>query len=275
MLVTCERCGDNREVVRYSSPLCRECATKVRIEKNNPNGFKYRSAVGSTGRPKTEYLRVCACGDASWIGFRPELDAECRPCSQKKNGYRLSQSNRKPESEKMTYEHVCSGKGSCGKVRILKTSHKYRKTTYCGDCARRRVWQREENDVRYFRICPECPEDKATVQVSSSKNAGIKTCREHTVKPSGKARKKVTTYKTHRKKTVSDAMIQLERKRNKEHREEVERIKTEPVVQKLTDAEMMKIFLRSNKPSVRASNNEKIPHFVGYCASCSTSSVMA
>jgi len=158
MLVMCNGCGIARELSRDRGAKCKSCQQKSRRGANwTPEGYK----------------QTCVdCGDIRLTKNDTKAD-RCKECSNAKNMYETSQKNRVEEYK--TYTHVCS---ECGKIR--QSPAKKRKTTLCGDCSRKSTGKsnRGKDKMRYFRICPTCPEDSNTSQVTAKINSGMKQCKK-------------------------------------------------------------------------------------------------
>ena len=280
MIVICERCEEPREVarIRKGTKYCRTCAIDIRREKVNALDLPHKIVINPKGKKVSMYLRTCSCGDTKWVGFVPKEGALCRKCSSAKNGYDMSQRNRKEESEKIRYKRICSNP-KCGKVDyLLANPEKYRSTSLCRACNGRvtgKMNSKGDDDMRYMRICPECPEENNTIEVTVKANAGIKLCKKHRRVPVGKDRKQTENY-TPRKKSVKKASVEAikaAQKLNREHKKFVEEKDKKTIPQAKTDAEMLKEFFEHSKPSIEF-NYEPIPYATSKTGSCSSTSVL-
>ena len=282
MTTICERCKEPREVsrIRKGNKHCRACSLDIIREKINVNNLAHRVIKNPKGRKVSQYLRVCPCGDEKWVGYIPKKNSLCLKCASSKNGYHMSQRNRKEESEKIRYKRICSNP-ECGKVDyLLANPEKYRTTGLCLSCNGRatgKMNSRGDEDMRYMRICPECPEDDNTIEVTVKANAGIKLCRKHRKIPIGKDRKQVDNYIPRKRsiKKESTAAIKAAQQLNRAHKEAIaDGLKKKKIPeQALSDEDMVAKFLNKNKPSVEF-GNEPIPYSSCKTGSCSSTSVL-
>ena len=114
------------------------------------------------------------CGDEKQYKS-PTIATRCFACASK---------TRKEESL-VGVKRTCI---DCEKVDMLKTPSAVVKAPRCGSCAakeraknipmpsKKRKPIISEDGMRYFRICPECPEDNNTIEVSTEANSGVKRC---------------------------------------------------------------------------------------------------
>lgn len=120
------------------------------------------------------YTRVCSCGDVAIVTYKPKEGTKCRLCRGREQAKVMHAKNTKKEGTHIRYTYECP---DCGSIRVSAIKHK---TAYCGKCNRRRTGEANKGKVkemRYFRICPTCPEDSNTRKVASKLNAGIKQCK--------------------------------------------------------------------------------------------------
>ena len=261
MLVKCPGCPTVRELTRDRGTLCRTCAIKKRRESINVDNLPHRIYHDPKGKPMSQYLRTCTCGDKKWVNYVPTKDTQCRHCSAKANGYAMSKNNIKDKENHTIYEHICS---DCGKIRWLKSNPETRKTTLCGDCSRSATGKANAKikPKLFVRKC--IIEGCDDIQMVASKlNATGKMCKSCRSKL---PKKKKTTYPKNRKSKkgpVSQQAIERARKINAEHREDLaEAAKVISVPkQKLTDKEMTELFLETNTPSV-VDDRIGVPHFI-------------
>jgi len=209
------------------------------------------------------------CGEIAQVAKKPPEGRMCRECAKFKN-----KTGPKPKAKEdlIRHTHVCEG---CGRVRVSKAKAK---GPLCGDCSRRKIGKANKKDapVRYIRICPECPEDNNTREVTVKANSGIKLCSKHKKVPKGKDRKHVDDYRPRTKhvKLASPAAIKIAQQINREHKEAVaNRVGEEEIVQHKTDGEMLDEFFEHNKPSIEFLN-EPIPYSSCKTGSCSSTSVL-
>jgi len=94
------------------------------------------------------------------------------------------------KTTKKTYTRLCS---ECSEVTVSTKAKQ--KTTLCGSCSRKLCHKPRQEPIRYnlntnsytggnhtmryFRICPHCPEGSNTKEVQSAKLCGISPCRKH------------------------------------------------------------------------------------------------
>jgi len=216
------------------------------------------------------YTRVCSCGDVATLSHKPVAGQQCRDCAKGKN---KPGPKPKPSSQLKRYTHVCE---VCQRVRVSVARPKGK---LCGPCSSRKTGianKGKERKMRYIRICPECPEDDNTREVTVKANSGIKLCKKHRIVPQGEGRKQVKTYKarTTQVKLASKGGIKAAQELNRKHKEAVANItKEKPIPQKKTDAEMLKEFFEHSKPSIEFSY-DKIPYATSKTGSCSSTSVL-
>ena len=147
---------------------------------------------------RTTYRRVCSsCGDVSTITYKPKAGVKCKSCSGKENVVHAHTNNKKEEKDLVRYSRTCI---DCNETHFLKCQPR---SDLCGDCSRKRTGLANKGkprkikpkidknglEVRFFRVCPDCPPEVATIQVSSKKHSGIKPCKKHMAKyrrPRGK-----------------------------------------------------------------------------------------
>jgi len=236
----------------------------IRREKLNTANCETRPKFIS-GRIMHEYKRICACGDEKWVTYIPKPGAECRKCSSKKSGYKMSQNNRKEESEKVRYKRKCI---ECGKIDILTADpSKYRRTSLCGFCSSsERGKANRKNQVktikprkRYFAYCDVCDDVRETSQSQFSQYGYNNNCRKHAKrnktnkKSDMQIAKEARSKPNSKSKKVSKIAIEKIQKINREHKKAVENItkkKPKIIKQKKTDDEMMAAFLKTNKPTI-------------------------
>jgi len=265
MIVECPQCSTQREVTRDRGTVCRTCAIQNRRDALNTRGLPHKIHTDKDGKKVSMYLRVCKCGDENWVGYIPKENQECRKCSASKLGYAMSQNNRKPDDEKKTYEHNCTG---CGKVRHLNSNPDKRKTTLCIDCSR--GTKKVTDKKRYFATCPDCPPETATREISQSSFSqyGSDTrCRSCAVKAKPKVYRKSAMQTVKQSRSLSknssvpkEALAKV-REINRQHRE-AQKGRPKLITQTKSEEDMVKEFLKKNKPSVVIDKNEPIPHFV-------------
>jgi len=261
MIVNCKQCDTPRTVTRDRGTVCRTCAIKNRRDELNPRGLPHKIQLDKNGKKVSMYLRTCKCGDENWVGYIPNENQECRKCSAKKLGYAMSQNNIKPDDEKISYEHECTG---CGKVRHLKSNPDKRKTTLCVDCSRKQI--RVVDEKRYFTTCPDCPEDIATRQISQSsfsQYGANNRCRSCSAKAKPKTYRKTAIRKRSISKSTSVPKEALDKVReiNKKHRES-EASRSKVIVQNKSEDDMIAEFLKKSKPSIVIDDTVPIPHFI-------------
>jgi len=283
----CTVCGDKKEVSSKNEEkgkLCKSC---------------YSKTIGG-------YERKCVdCGDIKVVdNLRDSFSKRCKLCSARE----VAKNRRGTKSKvpKIIYWYFC---GNCSSV---KTKRAKTGSILCNVCSHKqpRRKNRPHNPyfdmkemkmiapMRYFKICPHCPEDSNTVQVKQASQGGIRPCNKHKyvgkeklLKEKEKKRlvshaktmakrepkvKKPKARKLKRTKEVSAQAIAKARQLNKEHREELEFKKANPIPQKLSNKDMMAKFLEENKPSVVANDNEPMPHiWVGQGLGSSSSAMGA
>ncbi len=238
--------------------------------------MRSRRTTNSTGNRISQYERVCACGDVKWVNYKPKDGTLCYTCSGREQAVNMAGKNVKKEEDKIRYYYFCP---TCPTINLNVDK---RRTNWCGKCSR--LYAKKPKDkryfdmetmkmkipMRYFRICPHCPEDDNTKQVPREILGGIKPCVKHkyvdnpealkakeekrvaTRKANSDAGKHKKVYKKTRakiQKKVSNLAIQKQIELNREHRERVDENELIPE-QKMTDKEMMDKFLKKNKPSV-------------------------
>jgi len=265
MIVECPQCSTPREVTRDRGTVCRTCAIQNRRDALNARDVPHKIHTDENGKKVSMYLRVCKCGDENWVGYIPKENQECRKCSASKLGYAMSQNNRKPDDEKKRYEHKCTG---CGTVRYLSSNPDKRKTTLCVDCSRKQI--RVTDKKRYFTTCPDCPPETATRQISQSSfsqygaNVRCRSC-------AGKAKPKVyrkspmqiakQSRSLSKNSSIPKEALDKVRDINRKHRE-AQKPNVKLITQTKSEDDMIKEFLKRNKPSVVIDKNEPMPHFV-------------
>lgn len=179
--------------------------------------------------------------------------------------------------ERTTEPNLCI---TCGSKRS-KTSERGKECLECYKKSRK-------NDTKYFRVCIDCGDSKEVTREYSTKTLRCPSCaakEKFRLNPmpkrvpsaktiakkeaaklrakeiASKPKKRVMPKKTPR--TGSKASIARAQKINKEHREIVESEKKDIPEQKLSDEDMMKAFLKKNKPSVIDTFSGDIPHMAG------------
>ena len=222
------------------------------------------SYINDKGIKRWRYVRTCSCGETVVTTYKPKEDTPCKKCSDKQLGKKMSEGNRKEIH--VVYTYFCP---TCPSVRAFRVR---RKTPYCADCSRKkfaRIRTDKESRVKtpsrtFIRICPECEEGNNTIYVASALNAGVKPCRIHKKVPVGTDRKQVSSYKSRKPKanSVSNEAIEKQRELSRKHRAFADG-KPKEVVQRRTDEEMMKEFMKNSKPSVM-DTVKIIPHYCGF-----------
>jgi len=222
---------------------------------------------------KRLYDRVCkTCGDIAKVTYKPTEDVECRKCSRLRVAPKLAK-KRYRDYKHIRYWYFCP---YCSSVKAVIGK---RKTPLCGSCSRKRsktkpikgYYDLGAMEMRYFRICPHCPEDDNTMEVHQASLAGIRPCRKHKYvgKEAELARreekrlnslKKTCAAKPKKKKSrATMSKVEIERRRaiNKAHRES-EKARREKEKLRLartkTDEEMMEEWLANNKVKVLEDN---------------------
>lgn len=203
--------------------------------------------------PSCYYERVCSkCGDTSTVTYKPKPGVLCRSCSKS-----VGHSNAWVSRPKVRYWYFCH---SCNSIRV---TGQRRKSNYCTECSRvaskRKVKITFDLDtmqyilpVRYFKVCKTCEE---VVQVFKKSDSGfINACND--CKKAAKLNKSIPKLnKPNKPKTrgVDKKIVERERAKNKLHREFIaeQESKVEDIpVQKKSDEEMMKEWLKNNKPTI-------------------------
>ena len=242
MLIACPKCNVPRELSRDRGKLCRTCTTKANRSRNwTPEGYE-QSCID--------------CGK-KWLTNSDTKATRCVSCSGTKLGKEMAQKNVKEPSEKKRYKVVCD---DCNEQRFITANPKHRKTNLCGKCSRKATGKanKKEDKMRYFRICPECPEDDCTKQVSSAKLAGIKLCHKHSMKNRTrfvtKPYKKTNKQKTKEKDSETSYAMQRAIEINRQHKEAVKNIDFDkPLisVEKEKSRNMIDDWLKDNEPSIK------------------------
>ncbi len=196
---------------------------------------------------RTTYTRICKCGDIATIGYKPKPDTMCRACSAKARLYKTLHARWLEDYKKIRYVYFCP---HCPTV-VIRDAKK--KTALCGKCSRQ--YSKKKNiptyewsyiTMRYFRVCPDCPENNNIKEVSSQANAGIKKCKKHKEsKPYKKYKRKAVVKKD---KKVSKVAINKAKEENRKHREAMESLL--PTPQQKSDEELMAEWLKKNKVKV-------------------------
>jgi len=242
MLVACKQCGIERDLIdprKNRTNLCKDCA--------------------DTNRKKI-YRRVCIdCGDVKIVGNNKAAKSErCRSCASRINSTGRFKGTERIIAKNKKYKVFCP---MCEETRFTTTQPKNRKSDMCSNCSRRyskKPKDKDGNIMRFFRICCICNDIK---EVRSAKNAEVKYCRKHAIRPTGIKRKQVAGYKK-AKTAISQAAIEKVRKINKEHKAIQDEIKKKPIPRaKLSDKDMVKVYLRKNKVNNISS---KEPKFLGH-----------
>jgi len=193
-----------------------------------------------------KYLRVCPdCGNHQELTYRPKKGQQCRSCCGKAKVKVMHLNNRK--KDKKTYTHTCK---ECGATKEFNYSQDRHKTGLCGICSRQQTANtRKERELRYFRICPDCPEDDNTKMVASERNAGIKHCQKHRPKKVYAKRTKPNKPRPKKAKAASKAAIEKAVEVNRKHKEFIASESSRRPVPKqlLTDDEMMAKWLKGHK----------------------------
>jgi len=119
------------------------------------------------------YTRVCCeCGDTKEVSYKPKEDTKCRACASIGNT-----APTKPKHLLIRHTYTCP---DCGETRSMKAKCK---SPVCGACNHKRIGKankgKTRNNIRYYRICPYCPEEVNTIQVASAINGGVKPCIAH------------------------------------------------------------------------------------------------
>jgi len=132
---------------------------------------------------KRTWLRLCACGDAKEVTYRPKKGTKCIVCRGKELAKNMQGKNKKSEGTYIRYWYFCP---HCPSVR---ESTVRLKTSLCGSCSRARKGLRSGKnhysygqprvENKFYRTCPKCPEETATIEVACKKNSGTKPCRKH------------------------------------------------------------------------------------------------
>jgi len=261
----CEVCGDKNKVKsrkEASKKLCRKCYLEKEVKART---------------------RTCIdCGDVTVVATSRDAKAlRCKKCSSK---HIAELRKGKPTSvPKVIYYYFCT---DCSDIKISKARVR---RTRCGKCSRL-AKRLHATRLPYFdfdtmkivnvpdleafvRTCKYCGDKKVMKQKSQ---AGLKACkacsnrnkdlkaieakRQDTLKSKGikTGRKKLNKPKKSSK-TISKEAIEKARKINAEHRE-AEKNKVEIPKPKMSEEAMVKMFLKKNKPSVIADDNESIGH---------------
>lgn len=244
---TCTKCGASDKVNSHKQSLsryCRPCYNKINTEAK---------------------VRVCIdCGNIKQCSTTRDAQAKrCKNCSAKDVA-----KNRKGTTSKIpkiVYWYFCS---KCDKVQ-MKT--KRQGSCWCQSCSRTRLRKPEHiyfdfeemkmrMPKRYFVICPDCPPEIATREVSQSmfsQKGAIVRCRSCASKAKPKKYKKTNTQiakesrPMSKTKKTSIKAIEKEIEKNREYKSILESEKKKAIPeQKLTDKQMMDLWLKSHKPTV-------------------------
>lgn len=184
------------------------------------------------------YTRVCfICKSEAIVTYKPKPHTLCTKCSGLKLAKGLAKVNTKTEHKR--YYYFCP---NCPSVRVLKVK---RKSPYCNACSKQVVGKSnkgKERQLRYFRLCMECPEDDNIIQVSSAKWGGIRLCPKHARK--AKSPKKRFVPK-------KEKIVQREIERNRKHYK-AEDDKARQVIPEPSKSyeEMMAEYLKDNPITV-------------------------
>jgi len=234
----------------------------------------------------TWYDRICECGDVARVCYKPKGHEKCRVCASRETAYASIHSRWSEGREKVRYYYFCP---TCPSVRVLIDK---RKSSYCGVCSRK--FSKQEPDKityclkemklkipkprkRYFAICPDCPPETATREVSQSANSkyGIHNrCRPCAVKAKPKSYNKTKPQvrkELKKPKVASPQAIKKAQEINREHRVAVQNIsRVILVTQTKTEAQMIAEFLKTKSPSVVIDSKEPMPHIL--CGGLGTNS---
>lgn len=225
-------------------------------------------------RIRTKYKRVCSeCNDIATVGYKPKPGIMCRQCRGKKQAKEMQGKNTKQEHERIRYYYFCM---KCSDVRISVAK---RKCNLCLNCSRKYARKEKEPYIyfdfkemkmkipkRYFVICPDCPSEIATREVSKSmfSHRGLYVrCKECAIKAKPKTYVKTkeqaikeTRVKHRVSKKASKEAIEREIEKNREHKSNLknEKKKSTTPEQKLTDKEMIDLWLSKNKAVIVPDN---------------------
>ena len=206
-----------------------------------------------------KYTRVCAtCGNVAEVSYIPKSDTKCLSCARKEAAPKAAINRWKNNPTRIRYIYFCP---TCPAV-VERTAKK--KTAYCGNCSRRVSHLKlkpptyynlatltiEEVEMRYFRICPDCPPDCNTKQVSSRARSGIGYCMKHKkAKPKQPHKPKPLT-----KKQIINSPSHIARQItiNRDFKASIKEVKVIPQVK--TDEEMMTEWLSKNEVTVLEQN---------------------
>lgn len=229
MITICEQCHSPREVVRVSSTFCRVC---------------------SDFNKRKNYIRTCEdCGDVKEVKSQGEADCKkCSDCNNEAKREKWVQRDFKPNLNKIVYWYFCP---TCPDIRKTRTK---RKTPYCKECTKEKS-KEIKPVVRFFRVCPTCPPEIATVQVSSKYSAGIKPCISCAAKARSHESRLKKTPKKPRKKAATK-YVPIGTDGAKENKVRLSTPKKE--TKKLTQADeknMVEEFLKNNKVKMIDSMN--------------------
>jgi len=210
--------------------------------------------------PRTKYTRVCiGCGDTATVGYRPKGTEMCRLCRGREQAKDMCGKNVKQEHEKKRYTHFCM---MCPSVRVAVDG---RKSNLCQSCSRKNArktvpyiyFDFEEMKMkvpkRYFAICPDCPEEIATREVTQSmfsQRGTIVRCRKCAAKAKVGAKYKKTSTQVIKQarpkpKKVSKEAIEKEIAKNREHK--IAQATPKLITQTLSDDDMMSAWLSDNE----------------------------
>ncbi len=148
------------------------------------------------------------------------------------------------------YTRICQDCGDTKKVSDKKTASAIR----CNPC------QFKYRVANHVRICEDCGDMKKVKSISLASAKKCRKCADKWRVKNPVVRKKVEPKVRKPKargrpitKHISKEAVARQRAINKEHREEVANYKITPVVTEEQQSEMIRMFLKANKPSVETS----------------------
>jgi len=226
--------------------------------------------INEDGKRIYKYLRVCKCGNESWVGYKPKEGTPCRRCSASELGYKMSQNNIKIEADKTKYKHICI---DCNAVRWLTRKVFNGIQGRCGKCSRSFIGRsnRTEGDVslpakELYRVCQDCGDRKLVNNIAGTKAKRCMVCAKknmdrakitkamvatvkRTSKPVVVKKKKVVKKKVVKPPVMTEANLERVREMNRRHKIAV-KDKPKKIVHRLTDEEMIAKFLETNEVTV-------------------------
>ena len=200
------------------------------------------------------YTRFCAnpdCDNMKQVGYKPKGHEMCRPCRAKLQTTAMNQRNTKPIGTHIRYWYFCP---LCPSVRESKVKLK---SSLCGSCSRKRkglragknhyTYGQPRVDTKYYRTCPTCPKETATIEVASKKDSGIIYCRKHVPKIH---KPKVVIAPPKLRKTykgMSESAIAIRRMENEEHKKAQEAKEELPQMEQSESLRLQEEFIRKRK----------------------------